>query len=70
MDADLEQKVDLAFSTRTFRKQLLDSAQEAADIANGQLRAARNNFKASEEALARLLPKSECIKDTIQIAIP
>ena len=70
MDADLEAKVDMALNTRLFRKQLLDSAQESADIANASLRAARNNFKASEQALAKLLPCSKCIKDELQIAIP
>ena len=70
MDPELEQKVDMALNTRLFRKQLMESAQESANIANGNLRAARNNFKASEQALAELLPKSKCIKDDLQIAIP
>ena len=70
MDEELEQKVDMALNTRLFRKQLLESAQESANIANASLRAARNNFKASEQALAVLLPGSKCIKDEVQIAIP
>jgi len=70
MDPELEMKVDMALNTRLFRKQLLESAQESANVANANLRAARNNFKASEQALATLLPHSKCIKDELQIAIP
>ena len=70
MQPELEQSVDMAMNTRLFRKQLLDSAQESADIANAQLRAARTNFNAAEKALATLLPNSKCIKDELQIAIP
>ena len=68
-EIELERKVDAALNLRLFRKQLLESAQDAANMANASLRAARNNFKASEEALAALLPGSKCIHDDIQIAI-
>lgn len=70
IDPEFEKKIDMAFATRLFRQQLLESAQEQTDIANRNLKAMRNNFKASEEAIAILLPHSECIKDELQIAIP
>ena len=68
-DRELEEKVQMALDLRLFRKQLLDSAQDAANVANASLKAAKTNFKAAETALAELLPDSKCIHDKLQIAI-
>ena len=69
-ELELERKVDEALNLRLFRKQLLDSAQDAANIASSSLKAARTNFNETEKALAKLLPNSKCIHDELQIAVP
>lgn len=68
-ELELEEKVEMALSLRVFRKKMLDSAQDAANMANATLRAAKTNFRASEQALAQLLPNSKCIHDELQLAI-
>ena len=68
-DRELEKNVEEALNLRLFRKQLMDSAKETAEVANANLRAARRNFSDIEKALAKLLPNSGCIHDEIQIAV-
>ena len=68
-DRELEKNVDEALTLRLFRKQLLDSAKETAEVANANLRSAKRNFNDIESALAKLLPNSGCIHDEIQIAV-
>lgn len=68
-ELELEARVDEALTLRLFRKQLLDSAQDAANTANTALRAAQTNYKAAELTLAQLLPNSKCIHDELQLAI-
>ena len=69
-ELELERNVDLALETRLLRKQLLESAEAAYVTAQANLRAAKMNYRDSEETLERLLPNSKCIHDELQIAVP
>lgn len=70
IDPETEAKLQDLFTQRLFRQQLLDNAKEASNMAQTQLRAARTNFRATEDTLAQLLPDSKCIHEEIEIVVP
>ncbi len=70
INPETEAKLQDLFTQRLFRQQLLDNAKEAANMAQTQLRAARTNFRATEDTLAQLLPDSKCIHEEIEIVVP
>ena len=53
-------------------KQLVESikGQRQLKEKEQQLRAARTNFRATEDTLAQLLPDSKCIHEEIEIVVP
>ena len=70
IDPELEAKLEDLFTQRLFRLQLLNNAKETASMAQTQLRAARTNFRATEDTLAQLLPDSKCIHEEMEIVVP